>query len=95
MNNTNIKDSNIPLTTELLVKNGFKYHSYSNVYGTIIYYEFPVESINRRGFYIEYTPETKDFHITDHVLISIKTVQEFLNVLECCHLHELVVNFKY
>ena len=75
----------IPLTPEILEKNGFKLNkkeseSLSEISKTkILAYDFPEVLGNR--FFIEYNTEKKIAHLTDHSFISIKYVHEFQQLL--------------
>ena len=77
----------IPLTSEILEKNGFPFSEVEtnsdlqNVYRHYTkFYNFPLG----KGFYIEYDTVDNIFYITDHWWIRFKYVHEFQHVLKLC-----------
>lgn len=75
----------IPLTPEIMEKNGFKFNekeseSLSKMSKTkVLAYDFP--SILGARFFIEYHVEGKTAYLTDHCYIPIKYVHEFQHLL--------------
>lgn len=75
----------IPLTPEILEKNGFKLNeeeskSLSEIRKTkVLAYDFPTVLGNR--FFVEYDTQNKVAYLTDHCLISIRYVHEFQQLL--------------
>lgn len=75
----------IPLTPEIIEKNGFRLNkkeseSLSKISKTkVLAYDFP-EVLGAR-FFIEYIVEAKVAYLTDHCYIAIKYVHEFQHLL--------------
>lgn len=74
----------IPLTPEILEKNGFKLNeketaSLSKYDFNVLFYDFPKVLGNR--FFIEYYTEKKVAYLSDHCYISIRYVNEFQQLL--------------
>lgn len=77
----------IPLTPEILEKNGFEKVS-------SVDYKLPyAESLAERGFYLE-NRVSGLYMITDHQLMPIIYVHELQRVLRCCGLWNLANNLK-
>ena len=93
----------IPLTPEILEKNGFKLNeeeskSLSEISKTkILAYDFPEVLGNR--FFIEYNTEKKIAYLTDHCLTPIRYVHEFQQLLRLMvskvpEVKDILDNFK-
>lgn len=84
----------IPLTPEILEKNGFKFNK-EETYGSIQdvykhytkFFDFPLG----KGFYIEYDTVENTAHITDHWWIRIKYVHELQHALKLCGIEKEIV----
>ena len=77
----------IPLTSKILKKNGFKFNeeetnsTIQSVYRHYIkFFDFPLGT----GFYIEYDTVENVAWITDHYWIKFRYVHEFQHVLRLC-----------
>lgn len=83
----------IPLTTEILEKNGFYMHDFG-INTEMYYYAFPEKCgiPVERGFGIHEQNEV--FFITDHCLMPIKFVHELQHALRLCGLNDFANNFK-
>lgn len=84
----------IPLTDEILEKNGFQYNKeetegdIQSVYRHYTkFFDFPLG----KGFYIEHDTVCDEFYITDHTWIRFKYVHEFQKVLRMCNIEEKLV----
>lgn len=74
----------IPLTPEILEKNGFKLNKMESELHKVcdvklLAYDFPTVLGNH--FFIEYNTEKKRAYLTDHCFISIMYVHEFQHLL--------------
>lgn len=79
----------IPLTIEILEKNGFRESIEEGTY----YFPERYQELNVRGFAIE-TEGDGRWMITDHPLLVFRYVHVFQRVLRCCGLNDLADNFK-
>ena len=84
----------IPLTSEILEKNGFSLNreetdsTIQNVYKHYTeFFNFPLGS----GFYIEYDTVDNIFWITDHVFIKFKYVHDFQHTLKLCGVNKEII----
>lgn len=79
----------IPLTAEILEKNGFE----RNEYNGCIFFSFPNGEFSKRsGFGLEKRDDK--YYITDHALMPMRYVHELQHVLRLCGLDGLANNFK-
>lgn len=82
----------IPLTVEILKKNGFERNEYFDYNGRI-YFSFPIGEFSKRSrFGIE--KKDDEYYITDHALMPMRYVHELQHALRLCGLGELANNFK-
>lgn len=82
----------IPLTTKMLLTNGFERFQYFD-YNGCIFFSFPTGVFTERsGFGIEKRDD--EYYITDHTLMPIKYVHEFQQALRLCKLTDIANNFK-
>lgn len=82
----------IPLTTEILLANGFERNEYFD-YNSCTFFSFPTGVFTKRsGFGIEKRDDV--YYITDHALMPIKYVHEFQQALRICKLTDIANNFK-
>lgn len=78
----------IPLTTEILLANGFERNERFD-HDECIYFSFPTK---RNGFGIEKRYDM--YYITYHELMPIRYVHEFQQALRLCKLTDIANNFK-
>lgn len=82
----------IPLTAEILEKNGFERNECFD-YNGCIFFSFPNGEFSKRsGFGIEKRDDK--YYITDHALMPMRYVHELQHLLRLCGLNELANNFK-
>lgn len=82
----------IPLTAEILEKNGFERNEYFD-YNGCTFFSFPIGVFTTRsGFGIEKRDD--EYYITDHALMPMRYVHELQHALRLCGLGELANNFK-
>ena len=82
----------IPLTSEILEKNGFpfdeeetkKVKGYYKDYEDWKLFKFPLGS----GFNIEYNSNRGYYYITDHCFLKFKYVHEFQHILKLCGINK-------
>lgn len=79
----------IPLTEEILEKNGFRESIEEGVY----YFPEQYQEVNNRGFAVE-TNGDGEWYITDHQLIKFCHVHKFQRILRDCEMNELADNFE-
>jgi len=84
----------IPLTPEVLEKNGFPFNEVEtnsdiqDVYSHYTkFYDFPLG----KGFYIEYDTVDNIFYITDHWWVRFKYVHEFQHILRLCNIDKEII----
>lgn len=84
----------IPLTEEILEKNGFKYNK-DETEGTMQqvykhytkFFDFPLG----RGFYIEHDTIDNIFWITDHIWVKFQYVHELQQILKKCGINKEII----
>jgi len=84
----------IPLTEEILERNGFKYNK-DETEGTMQqvykhytkFFDFPLG----RGFYIEHDTIDNIFWITDHIWVKFQYVHELQQVIKKCGINKEII----
>lgn len=81
----------IPLTTEILEKNGFM-EDKAETYVKSYFFPVDKDNMSTRGFRLEVGNTT--FYITDHTLMPIRYVHELQHALRLMGMSEVADNFK-